>query len=192
MGEARSVRDERGHPGEGICEVCREREIIGVYAMPGVPISHGYCKECSQANAHPYGSVVANTACIGGFDRAAEWWQETVKDTLKHLGINMEEFQEDVEESLRKEKEYFEEMAKKELNEFYKLLVERFGECRVGDYKTFMITKNHLVGDVTLSEAQDLGESKSWTVEDVYDGNGLEKMLEGALELDWVKAALDG
>jgi hypothetical protein len=75
-----------------ICDVCGERPSLGVGAMPGVPISFAYCKDCLRANAHPYAIVVANTAMLGGMDGAAPWWVQLVEDTLAHLGKTRAEF----------------------------------------------------------------------------------------------------
>jgi hypothetical protein len=58
---------------ELICDVCRERPSVGVAAVPGVPMSCAYCKECLQANAHPLYVVIGNTALVGGYDQAADW-----------------------------------------------------------------------------------------------------------------------
>ena len=30
-----------------ICEACGKNEAIGVYCVPGVPISCAYCRDCS-------------------------------------------------------------------------------------------------------------------------------------------------
>jgi hypothetical protein len=76
-----------------LCDVCGERPSAGVGAMPGVPVSFAYCKDCLKANAHPYAMVVANTAMLGGLERTATWWQSLVKDTLAHLGKTHEEFE---------------------------------------------------------------------------------------------------
>jgi hypothetical protein len=78
------------------CDVCGEREATGVGAMPGVPISFAYCKDCLRANAHPYAIVVANTAMLGGMAEAAPWWQQLVDDTLAHLRKSRERFDGDV------------------------------------------------------------------------------------------------
>lgn len=83
-----------------LCNVCEESEAVGVAAMPGVPISFAYCRECLAANAHPYSIVVANTAMIGGTGMSAEWWQELVMHTLAHLKISPEQFKKDVDEEI--------------------------------------------------------------------------------------------
>lgn len=91
-----------------ICQVCNKNDSIGVAAMPGVPISHAYCRECLEAGAHPYSTVVANTSCIGSLDESTEWWRQLVADTLKHLGISEEKFRQDVQADLDAMDEYFE------------------------------------------------------------------------------------
>jgi hypothetical protein len=82
------------------CEVCKKEQAVGVCCVPGVPYSAAYCKTCLDANAHPYFIVVANTACIGGLEHSAPWWQDIVRDTLVHLGKTPEEFKADVDKSI--------------------------------------------------------------------------------------------
>jgi len=83
------------------CDVCGERPQVGVAAVPGVPMSVAYCAECLRANAHPYGIVVINTAMAGGYDKAAEWWQQMVDDTIRHLRKTRAQFDLDVAHELR-------------------------------------------------------------------------------------------
>jgi hypothetical protein len=80
-----------------VCETCNVRESIGVCSVPGVPYSAAYCQECLTADAHPWHALVANTACVGGLENSAIWWQEIVNHTLKHLGRTLEEFNADVD-----------------------------------------------------------------------------------------------
>lgn len=79
------------------CEVCHHESAVGVAAVPGVPISVAYGRECLNANAHPYTIVVANTAMVGGYEHAADWWQQMVDDTLAHLGYERDRFDNDVQ-----------------------------------------------------------------------------------------------
>ncbi len=83
-----------------VCEVCNKEQAIGVCCVPGVPYSAAYCRTCLGANAHPYGIVVANTACCGGLNQTSPAWQEIVRDTLVHLGKSIEQFNADVDKSL--------------------------------------------------------------------------------------------
>jgi hypothetical protein len=82
------------------CDTCHKNDAIGFAAMPGVPMSFAYCRECLNAGAHPYNMVVANTALIGGMASAADWWIALVDATLKHLGKSRTQFDEDVEKAL--------------------------------------------------------------------------------------------
>lgn len=87
----------------GRCDVCDTEAGIEVVAMPGVPASFAYCRECYAAGAHPYGMVVANTALIGGLEElatAAEWWTELVDRTLTYLNIPREQFNADVAQAV--------------------------------------------------------------------------------------------
>lgn len=80
-----------------LCDVCGNGPSIGVGAMPGIPASFAYCKECIQANAHPYAIVVAYTAMLtqepqASLSDTAPWWQQLVADTLARLGKTRAEF----------------------------------------------------------------------------------------------------
>ena len=85
------------------CEVCSREPAVGVAAIPGVPISVAYGRSCLDANAHPWWALVVNTALLGGLDQSTDWWQKMVADTCEHLGRPLEEFEADVEQSIREE-----------------------------------------------------------------------------------------
>ena len=78
------------------CNVCGEETAVGVASMPGVPASFAYGRRCLDANAHPYGIVVANTAMIGDLEHTADWWKEIVACTLRHLDVPVLQFNQDV------------------------------------------------------------------------------------------------
>lgn len=80
----------------GTCAVCGKEPGVGIAAIPGVPASDVYGRECLDANAHPLWALVANTAMVGGYDQAAPWWQDMVDDTLRHLQVPREAFDADV------------------------------------------------------------------------------------------------
>jgi hypothetical protein len=82
------------------CEVCGARQAVGVCCVPGVPYSPAYCRECLDANAHPWGILVGNTMAIGGLSEAAAWWKQTVEDTCRRLGKTLDQFNADVERAL--------------------------------------------------------------------------------------------
>lgn len=85
-----------------LCEVCGNEQSSGVFSVPGVPISMAYGMRCRQANAHPYGILVATTACASDEDEGmAEWWMEMVHDTLRHLDKSEDEFWDDVAQARR-------------------------------------------------------------------------------------------
>ena len=88
------------------CDVCGKEEAVGVACVPFVPMSVAYGRECLQANAHPWDVLVANTACLNGLENACKDWKTMVEDTCKHLGKTMEEFNHDVEESIKTLDEY--------------------------------------------------------------------------------------
>lgn len=84
-----------------LCGVCNKNEQVGVCCVPGVPYSTGYCEECLRADAHPYDILVAQTAILGGIEGTNLAWQEMILNTLIHLEKEIEEFEEDVQESIR-------------------------------------------------------------------------------------------
>jgi hypothetical protein len=86
--------------GETNCEVCGLRPSVGVACVPGVPYSAAYCRECLAVNAHPWGILIANTACLDGLEHAASWWVEMVDDTCKHLGRTRETFELEVKAAI--------------------------------------------------------------------------------------------
>lgn len=90
-------------PPPPVCEVCDRRPSIGVAAVPGVPYSAAFCRECLQANAIPLWIAVANTALIGGLGDAAPWWREVVTDTLTHLDVSWDDFEREVNQSIETE-----------------------------------------------------------------------------------------
>lgn len=85
-----------------LCEVCGNEMSVGVFSVPGVPISMAYGKECRAAKAHPYGILVGNTAVAGDENEGmAGWWMEMVHATLRHLGKTEDEFWDDVAQARR-------------------------------------------------------------------------------------------
>lgn len=88
------------------CEVCEERAAVMVCSVPGIPYSAGYCRECLEADAHPYHLVVSNTACVGGRDKAAPWWLDVVDHSLAWLKKSPEEFDGDVAAVMKRLEEY--------------------------------------------------------------------------------------
>lgn len=92
------------------CEVCNERDAIGVASIPGIPVSVAWCTICVRSGAIPYWAVVANTVICGGLDRMADWWQETVETTLTHLGKTREEFNRDVTADMEADRALEEEL----------------------------------------------------------------------------------
>lgn len=67
------------------CDVCGAVEVVEVAAMPGVPISVAYCHTCLHSGAQPLKIVITNTALVGGYEEAADWWQDIVDVTLDYL-----------------------------------------------------------------------------------------------------------
>lgn len=59
------------------CETCSRVRDVLVYALPGVPMSVGNCRECWEHDAMPEWVVEANLEMIGGKANAAAWFLET-------------------------------------------------------------------------------------------------------------------
>lgn len=82
---------------ESTCEVCGAIVECEVVCVPGVPISCRYCRECLEADAHPWGILVANTVCAGGdLDAMIDEWKEMVENTCKRLGKTLDDFKSEV------------------------------------------------------------------------------------------------
>lgn len=92
--------------GKLICEVCSERDAIGVASLPGIPMSSAFCRECLQAGAIPYWAAVANTACCGGWESVNAGWKKVVEDTLRHVGKTSDQFLDDLEKEMKELEEY--------------------------------------------------------------------------------------
>lgn len=84
------------------CGCChQQKEIVGVAAVPGIPMSIAWCRDCINADAIPYELCVTNTALIGGRENAAEWWLEgVVTPTLKYFNKTLEQFDADVKNDM--------------------------------------------------------------------------------------------
>lgn len=85
-----------------ICEVCNINEAIGVAAIPGIPMSVAYCKDCLEKDSHPLWALIANTACCNDLEHCAEWWKEIVRHSLKAQGKTIEWFNGEVAKCLEK------------------------------------------------------------------------------------------
>lgn len=79
------------------CHTCGKEGETGVdirhAAVPFVPITVMYCKDCVMANAHPLDILAANTAMSGvELSEMLPEWQKMVADTLTRLNISRERF----------------------------------------------------------------------------------------------------
>ena len=63
---------------DGKCETCGHEGEVFVYALPGIPMSVGNCRNCAIACAYPLSVAKANTECIGGLEQAADWWKDSI------------------------------------------------------------------------------------------------------------------
>lgn len=55
------------------CDVCKSGSITWVAAMPGVPMSFGYCQPCLRADAHPLWAIHSLIDACNGPENIAEW-----------------------------------------------------------------------------------------------------------------------
>jgi hypothetical protein len=92
--------------GKHLCEVCHKNEIVGVACVPGIPYSAGYCVECLRANAHPWDILVGQVACIGGLDKVHGEFVQMVECTCKHLDKTLEQFNAEVQQSIKSLEKY--------------------------------------------------------------------------------------
>jgi hypothetical protein len=84
------------------CETCgTEKNIVGVASVPGVPYSAAYCRDCLEANAHPWWVLVSNTASCGGLEKMHEAWVDMVDCTCARLDKTREQFNEEVAVAIR-------------------------------------------------------------------------------------------
>lgn len=95
---------------ELVCDVCKTNKAIGVAAIPMVPMSAAYCRECLEANSHPMFILIANTVCVSGLEHANEPWKRMVMDSLKHQGKTLGWFNEQVQEGIKSMSEYGKEV----------------------------------------------------------------------------------
>ena len=97
------------------CDVCG-KPAIGVACIPGVPMSVAYCRECLEANAHPWWALVANTICINGLENADDGWKGMVYDTCKRLHKTLEEFNKEVARGIKEMELELAENEAREIN----------------------------------------------------------------------------
>ena len=83
-------------PDIGKCDCCNKEPPIGVAALPGIPISIAWCSKCLAANIIPIWAAIANTACIGGMNGAADWWKELIERSLVYHNYSREQFEANV------------------------------------------------------------------------------------------------
>ncbi len=62
----------------GTCETCGALGEVFVYALPGIPMSVGNCRACTEQCAYPLSVAEANNDCIGGLENAADWWKQSI------------------------------------------------------------------------------------------------------------------
>lgn len=106
-GELISTRPRRIEMKMPTCEVCGEREAIGVACVPGVPYSAAYCEPCLECGAHPLNIVVALVVMLGGLENAHEGVGWMVEDTCLARGIALPDFHAMVAKTIKDEEEYW-------------------------------------------------------------------------------------
>lgn len=84
------------------CETCGSESPVAVVSVPGVPYSAAYCAACLEADAHPWGILVINTAMCGGLDKMIDDWRRMVENTCARLGRTIEQFEADVKKDMER------------------------------------------------------------------------------------------
>lgn len=88
----------------GTCGCCdKDKEIVGVACIPGMPMSIAWCVDCLRSGAIPYGAAVTNTAMCGGLDKTNKEWQALVAVTLDYFDKTPTQFNEDVAKEMADE-----------------------------------------------------------------------------------------
>jgi hypothetical protein len=78
----------------GKCQVCNQRDAIGVASGACGPISIAYCRECLQAGAEPFGLLSGYMGC-GGItspDSVNPEYIPIIEATCRVAGKTMDEF----------------------------------------------------------------------------------------------------
>lgn len=73
-----------------LADCCRKNPTVGVAAIPGLPMSIGWCQECLNAGVQPSWAIAMQVEMMGGIEEAAEWFQDEALRTLAHFGISAE------------------------------------------------------------------------------------------------------
>jgi hypothetical protein len=102
------------------CNVCNKNDSIGVYSSSCGPVSFAYCKQCARKGAEPYGALVAyiSGAVKEGKDAArdakqiSEGYQQVIDISLDVAGKTREEFYVSIDDVIKKENEYWENLEK--------------------------------------------------------------------------------
>lgn len=64
-----------------VCDVCErpDEKVVGVAAVPGVPMSLAYCETCLRNHAWgPLWLAENNAEMIGGMEHAADWFKQAL------------------------------------------------------------------------------------------------------------------
>jgi hypothetical protein len=95
------------------CDCCghADRQIAGVGAIPGVPMSILWCVECIKAQVIPYPVLVSQVALAGGYNQCHPGYQVLVDATLAYFGKTRDEFDTAVQETAREFDQLAEESA---------------------------------------------------------------------------------
>jgi hypothetical protein len=67
------------------CEICNQRDAIGVIASVLGPSSHAVCRPCYRAGAEPWAAIVA-TATILDLDLCESWVRDVVDASIVAAG----------------------------------------------------------------------------------------------------------
>lgn len=84
-----------------MCAVCGNEPAIGVFCVPGGPLSEAYGESCARLNIHPAWALRAVVECVGGVNAVSpeyldlQVWESgkviTLRESLRRKPLNMEE-----------------------------------------------------------------------------------------------------
>lgn len=74
------------------CNVCHQREAVGVFASSYGAVSFAYCQDCLDAGREPYGALVVYLMGVSSMGAVSEWAKPIIRATLQAEGKTEEEF----------------------------------------------------------------------------------------------------
>jgi len=82
--------------GKMICDVCGEREAVGVACSAMGAVSIAYCAECLRVGREPYALVIGGLMGSSSMEDVADWLRPIVEATLEAEGKTQEQLFADI------------------------------------------------------------------------------------------------